>query len=113
MNDEKVIRTVKSIYDIRQTEIFDFFTTEVSNIDWWRVFSRSVWTNTVSLCRNGKRKHRRNRRKSSIGINMSDTQQLDTGKMAEQHLPFFFCLVGRWIFSLSPLFSNPQNQLPM
>lgn len=23
-NDEKVIRTVKSIYDIRQTEIFDF-----------------------------------------------------------------------------------------
>ena len=45
-----------------------------------------------------------NRRKSSIGINMSDTQQLDTGKMAEQHLPFFFCLVGRWIFSLSPLF---------
>lgn len=24
MNDEKVIRTVKSIYDIRQTEIFDF-----------------------------------------------------------------------------------------
>ena len=33
MNDEKVIRTVKSIYDIRQTEIFDFFTTEVSNIE--------------------------------------------------------------------------------
>lgn len=32
-NDEKVIRTVKSIYDIRQTEIFDFFTTEVSNIE--------------------------------------------------------------------------------
>ena len=32
-NDEKVIRTVKSIYDIRQTEIFDFLTTEVSNIE--------------------------------------------------------------------------------
>ena len=31
--DEKVIRAVKTLYDIQQTDIFNFFTTEVSNIE--------------------------------------------------------------------------------
>lgn len=32
-DDEKVIRTAKTMYDIQQTEIFRFITTEVSNIE--------------------------------------------------------------------------------
>lgn len=59
---------VKSIYDIRQTDIFDFFTTEVSNIELVESLFKECLDEYGSLCRNRKRQYRRNRRKSSIGI---------------------------------------------
>lgn len=73
---------VKSIYDIRQTEIFDFFTTEVSNIELVESLFKECLDEYGSLCRNGKSQHHRNRRKSSIGIiyiynnRMSEEQEL-------------------------------------
>lgn len=71
---------VKSIYDIRQTDIFDFFTTEVSSIELVESLFKECLDEYRSLCRNGKRQYRRNRRKSSIGIiynnRMSEEQEI-------------------------------------